>query len=92
MAEEKLCSVCNKNEAIGVASSCLGPMSYSFCGECLFRGAESEAMCSAVLELNAGYMADWVREKVKVYKDGEYLDWDDWAMHQPHDGVPPSVN
>lgn len=75
------CNVCHTNDAIGVASSCLGPMSMCFCVQCLQQGAEAEhmliySMWTADKEL--GNIAKEVLEHVKTFKDGKYLSWTDW--------------
>lgn len=40
MNKKLTCEVCNKNEAVGVASGACGPVSSAYCQDCLKKGAE----------------------------------------------------
>ncbi len=74
------CEVCNKEPAVGIASSGLGPCSCAFGAECLKQGAESLGIVLATLSCIAPAdqiekaVAPWVKE-VKSYKDGRYIGW-----------------
>ncbi len=80
MSDPLICNVCNKHEALGVASSGLGPVSFAFCRECLTHHAEPEFMLQYVfdetggqLELPAFYAG------ISTYKDGSYIPYEEWA-------------
>jgi hypothetical protein len=76
------CDVCHVQEPIGVASSGLGPMSLAYCRECAERGAEEEGMVLFTLwncDGDLDNLADWAKEGITVFKDGEYLSLADYV-------------
>lgn len=94
LAESK-CDVCGRQGIVGVASSCLGAISFAFCAECLSQGAEPEFMLGFTWDMTGGNPAEWVRE-LKTYKDGRYITWDEfkadadanpekWTMDPPEE-------
>lgn len=79
------CNVCNENEAVGVASSWLGPMSNAYCAECLRQQAEPLWMFEYTWEEIGDEVADWVKI-LRTYTNGEYITWDEFANARRNDG------
>jgi hypothetical protein len=79
------CEVCKENEAIGVASSCLGPMSNAYCKRCLEHQAEPLWMFECTLEEVGEEVAEWVKQ-LTTYIDGTYVTWDEFANARRNDG------
>lgn len=75
-----LCDVCRKNEAAGVCSSALGPVSWAYCSQCLSRNAEPAVMFDATIDGCGGVdgVADWVRQ-MTTFVDGNYVPFDTYA-------------
>ncbi len=72
MIDSKLiCNVCDKNEALGVASSTLAAMSFAYCRECLEHNADVYGLIQFSFEECEGHVADWVLE-LSIYRDGTY--------------------
>jgi hypothetical protein len=67
------CSVCEE-PALGVASSCLGAVSFSFCRRCCLKKAEPEIMFDYLYDELRDGVADWVKE-LFTFKDGIYWSW-----------------
>lgn len=76
--EETKCDVCKRTGIAGVASSCLGPISLAFCGECLTQRAEPDWLLHFTWDSCSGQVADWVKF-ISTYVNGRYLIWDDWV-------------
>ena len=72
MEKPKLtCNVCEEHEALGVASSALGAVSFAYCRECLEHNADVYGMIQFSFEDCQGKVADWVKD-LSIYKDGIY--------------------
>lgn len=71
------CDVCGTMGVVGVASSCLGPISHAFCRTCLMERAEPLGMLAITKELCEGNVADWVKEQVRTFHEGKYLSWNE---------------
>jgi len=71
------CAVCNEN-AGGVASSGLGPVSFPYCASCMVNNAEPESMFEFVYE-QCGQMVAGHVKKTFTFKDGEYISWKEWV-------------
>jgi hypothetical protein len=75
-----VCEVCDKEPAVGIASSGLGPCSCAYCSKCLKQGAEplkimlATLACLAPADQIEKAVAPWVKE-VKSFKDGRYIAW-----------------
>lgn len=70
------CDACGE-QAVGVASSCI-PMSFAYCKKCLLNHAEPEFIFAYHYDdvSNDGKgLADWFTQGVKIFKDGEYWNW-----------------
>jgi len=84
------CDVCGKPESVGVASSCLGPMSNSYCQECACSEAEPFWMFVYTF-YEVGHegegIADWVRD-LRTFKDGQYMTWDEFAQFEKQNDFP----
>ena len=81
------CDVCHTNQALGVASSGLVPMSFAWCEQCLQRPCEPESVFEYMYEMNPD-IEDIHPEcrKMETYKDGKYLtleEWYNWRKTQP---------
>ena len=77
------CDVCGE-PALGVASSCLGPMSNAYCRECLNNQAEPFWMfVYAFYEIghDGEGLADWVHE-LTTFVDGAYLTFTEFAKQE----------
>ena len=64
--EKLICQCCDKNEAIGVASSTMGAFSVAYCQKCLDAGVEplwalvaTAASCGEIKDGKLIGMADW---------------------------------
>jgi hypothetical protein len=75
-----VCDVCGQNEALGVASSALGPCSWAYCRECLNKPAEVGVMLDATIYGCNGSVnvADWAKQ-FWTWENGAYLSWADYA-------------
>lgn len=84
---ELTCDVCGQ-PAIGVASSCVGPISWAFCRECLNQKAEPEFSFGYLYDevsTDGEGLADWV-SILKTFKDGRYWTWDEWVKWRHETG------
>lgn len=73
------CEVCNK-PGIGVCSSTLGPISHSFCRECLNAGRQPwNTLVGGLFGLTKDTVADWIypiiEETCKFYNKTEDELW-----------------
>lgn len=88
MIEYPTCQVCEQRPGIGVASSRLGPISVSFCRECLEHNAEPLWAIHITFECIGG--PENIREEFKElcsWKDGKYIEWDEiLALYHPDHG------
>ena len=66
MTEKLICDVCEKNEALGVAASPLGPISFAYCSECLKQKVEPWPIVVATVWGCGGYdkLAVWAKEYI----------------------------
>jgi hypothetical protein len=75
------CDVCGQ-PALGVASSCVGAISWAFCRECINQQAEPEFsffyLYDDVSHDGEG-LAEWV-ECLRTFKDGRYWTWKEWVQ------------
>ena len=75
------CDVCGADVILGdtggVASSCLGPISFCFCLNCIHQNAEPHGMLETTYTMVDGEVADWVKQ-VRTYKNDKYMSWDEW--------------
>ena len=71
------CDVCGSADATGVYSSCLGPISFGFCDDCVKDNREPEFMFTVTLELVGTDVASHVKA-CKTVVDGKVLTWDEW--------------
>jgi hypothetical protein len=73
------CNVCDLKPGVGVASSCLVAMSFSFCEDCLTHHAEPyEVLHFVLVENGPNGVADWVKT-LSTFKDGKYISWDEFV-------------
>jgi hypothetical protein len=72
-----LCDVCNKNEAIGVASTSV-PLSVAFCVECARRGADPEIVFLYWAEEGIRPEIHACPDYATTYKDGKYVTYREW--------------
>lgn len=72
------CNVCG-GEAVAVASSSLGPVSWAFCNPCLTKPAEPGCMFEYTYETCGDDVADWVRN-MWTWQNGRYVSWDEYAQ------------
>lgn len=80
MTSALTCNCCNENEAVGVASSSLGPVSFAYCRRCLDEDADCEVMFQVMADMVNGDdtgLADYVK-RMKTFKNGSYITWSDW--------------
>ena len=70
-----ICDCCKIFKSIGVASSCLGPISFAYCKKCLQFGAEPEDLIEYVIDTNGGWehTAEWVRYITVPIGPGIYI-------------------
>jgi hypothetical protein len=62
-----LCEICGKEEAIGVCSSCMGPISHAYGRECLEAGREVwSTLVAGLFGLSKDHVADWVRPIIEA--------------------------
>lgn len=75
-----VCDVCRQNEALGVASSALGPCSWAYCRECLNKPAEVAVMIDATIDgcNGSANVAAWAKQ-FWTWEDGAYISWADYA-------------
>lgn len=75
-----LCDVCGQREALGVASSALGPVSWAYCRECLRKPADVACMFAATIDGCDGSanVADWVKD-LWTWDGGAYVTFADFA-------------
>src|SRR5262245_15240424 len=81
-----VCNVCGVNNALGVAASHLGPISFAYCRECIAHFAEPEAMFEYLLNEftnTDACPAEWL-DNLSTFKDGEYQSWTVWLAN--HEG------
>jgi hypothetical protein len=83
-ARKLVCDVCKQNEALGVASSALGPCSWAFCQQCLDAHAEPAVMIAATIEGcdGAENVAEWVHQ-ITTWIDGRYVPFMEAAAMLP---------
>jgi late competence protein required for DNA uptake (superfamily II DNA/RNA helicase) len=82
MSDTKLiCDVCNKNEALGVASSPFGAISYAYCRECLNKPADPLMTFEYLFETIYPNEAAWVY-KYFTFKDGKYISWQEFVSEK----------
>jgi len=63
--EEPICDVCRINQAIGVAASVTGAISFAYCVDCLFAGVEPyDALIGGCIGLGKNEVADWYKQRI----------------------------
>jgi len=72
------CGCCGKDAETYVCSSGLGPISLSYCAECVENLAEPEFMFDATFDMTGELVADHVKQ-MSTFKDGKYIKWEDWV-------------
>ena len=72
------CDCCQREGVVGVASSCLGAISFAWCRPCLDHGAEPAWMLMFTFQMTEGQCAEWVRG-LSTWVDGKYVTWDEWV-------------
>jgi len=65
------CNVCNKNEALGVASSALGAISFAYCRTCLDHNADPYWIIQSSFKDCRGEVAEWA-QAMSIYRNGVY--------------------
>lgn len=74
------CDVCGRGDVVGVASSCLGAISFAFCGECLQQRAEPAFMLEYIHHDCGQNVAEWVKF-LSTWLDGRYIGYEDFVAH-----------
>jgi hypothetical protein len=71
------CDVCVRevDEIVGVAASCLGPVSFAFCRECLNNSAEPKDMIEFTIDSCGGLdeVRPEVLDSITYFEDGKYI-------------------
>jgi hypothetical protein len=75
------CDVCLKDEPTFVVSSTLGPVSFSYCTECVKNNAEPVFTFKYLWDELGDGVADHVRQ-CKTFVDGSYITWDEIVAQQ----------
>lgn len=82
LTQPKLSCDCCGKEAIGVASSSVGAISFAWCKECINQGAEPELMLMYLAEdvchEDGSGLHDYIYNELKTFKDGEYITFREW--------------
>lgn len=67
------CDVCGENEAVGVAASSCGPVSFAYCQECLSAGREPYGALVAYVcgAQSMDDLAEWIHPVVKATLSAE---------------------
>ena len=73
MKKTLVCNVCGSNEAIGVACSACGPMSFAYCQRCAVSGREPYgAVVAAMLGIpDMDGVAAWFKPVLKTTLEAE---------------------
>jgi hypothetical protein len=74
MEDKLICEVCKKNEAVGVASSAVGPVSLAYCKTCLDWMADALWVIASSVYCCDGpeHMAEWFWD-MRTFRDGLYI-------------------
>lgn len=65
--KKRKCEICNKNDAAGVASSKLCPISHAYCGECISANREVwTTLVGGLFGCNKDFVSEWIRPIIKA--------------------------
>ena len=94
MTTDLTCNVCERQPAVGVASSTLGAMSLAYCQQCLIENADATFMLAGNIYSigpNPNDYAEWFWSS-KTFYDGRYItarEYFDIVTQDPHFFDPP---
>lgn len=71
--EKRKCEICNKNDAAGIASSKLCPISHAYCSECISANREvwttlvgGLSLIGGLFGCNKDFVSEWIRPIIKA--------------------------